>query len=169
MKIVSSTSFSRFYVPRFVAVHRLASVPFKIVERDWMLTSNKVDRSCIGLPVPDKTNDYKRMKQNNDGQVGLFLITQWKTGNVKINDNIFSHRWDYSPLNYRRTRSALRAPLVITYKKYVKTGVLHLTDLKVLQRAAHVIVCVFERRLRFLLGEAGAHQRLKVTVRHLPG
>ena len=42
---------------------------FKIVERDWLMNlRGSVYRF-------DKTNDYKRIKQNNDGWC-LFLITQ---------------------------------------------------------------------------------------------
>ena len=57
---------------------------FKIVERDWL-----TNLRGTGYRFDDKTNDYKRMKGNNDAKC-LFLITQWKT-NVKFNDNIFSN------------------------------------------------------------------------------
>ena len=56
---------------------------FKIVERNWLMNFRGTVYRF------DKTNDYKRMKQNNDGKC-LFLITQRTTvGNVKINHNIF--------------------------------------------------------------------------------
>ena len=42
---------------------------FKIVDRDWPM---KLRGTVYRF---DKTNDYKRMKQNNDGKC-LFLITQ---------------------------------------------------------------------------------------------
>ena len=42
---------------------------FKIVERDWLM---KLRGTVYRF---DKTNDYKRLKQNNDGKC-LFLITQ---------------------------------------------------------------------------------------------
>ena len=42
---------------------------FKIVERDWLM---KLRGTIYRF---DKTNDYKRMKQNNDSKC-LFLIIQ---------------------------------------------------------------------------------------------
>ena len=42
---------------------------FKIVERDWLM---KLRGAVYRF---DKTNDYKRMKPNNDGKCSI-LITQ---------------------------------------------------------------------------------------------
>ena len=61
---------------------------FKIVERDWLM---KLRGTIYRF---DKTNDYKRMKQNNDGKC-LFLITQWKTVMSKSMTTFF-RRWTIS-------------------------------------------------------------------------
>ena len=58
---------------------------FKIVERDWLMNLRGTFYRF------DKTNDYKRMKQNNEGKC-LFLITQWKTVMSKLMTFFFEGR-----------------------------------------------------------------------------
>ena len=54
---------------------------FKIVERDWLI-------NLRGTVIRfDKTNDYKRIKRNNDGKC---FYSAMKNCNVNINDNIYS-------------------------------------------------------------------------------
>ena len=61
---------------------------FKIVERDWLMNLR-----CTVYNF-DTTNDYKIIKQNNDGE-WLFFITQWKTVMSKLMTTFF-RRWSIS-------------------------------------------------------------------------
>ena len=61
---------------------------FKIVERDWLMNLRGT-----GYPF-DKTNDYKRMKQNNGKR--WFFYNTMKDCNVNINDNIFRRKTIFS-------------------------------------------------------------------------
>ena len=78
--------FYRFYVIATRSAHFLSDwLMFKIVERDWLI-------NLRGMVYRfDKTNDYKGMKQNNDGRC-LFLITQWKPVLSKLMTTFF-RRW----------------------------------------------------------------------------
>ena len=54
----------------------------KIVEHNWLMNLRGTGYHF------DKTNDYKRMKRNNDGKC-VFFDNAMKNCNVKIIDNIF--------------------------------------------------------------------------------
>ena len=61
---------------------------FKLVERVWLMSL------CGTVHRFDKTNNYKRIKRNNDGKC-LFLITQWKTIKPKLM-TAFIRKWTIS-------------------------------------------------------------------------
>ena len=55
---------------------------FKIVERDWLMMLHGTGYRF------DKTNDYKRIKRNNE--LVFIFDNAMKNCNGKINDNMFS-------------------------------------------------------------------------------
>ena len=74
----------------------------KIVERDWLMNLRGTSYRF------DKTNDYKRMKRNNDGKC-LFLITQWKPVMLKILTT-FYRRWTIS------FKPVLARPIIFVFR-----------------------------------------------------